>query len=182
MKRVNIYLAEGFEEIEAITVVDVLRRASIDARLVSITGKKAVKGAHGVVIEADELFEDADNMGADMLVLPGGMPGTKHLDEHKGLREVISDFAAKNKYIAAICAAPSVLGGMGLLNGRKAVCYPGFECTLKGAVIGVDIVSQEANFITSKGPGTAIYFALRLVEVLADKKTADELREGMIVQ
>lgn len=182
MKRVNIYLAEGFEEIEAITVVDVLRRGSIDARMVSITGKKAVKGAHGVVVEADELFEYADNHGADMLVLPGGMPGTRYLGEHKGLSGVISDFAAKNKFIAAICAAPSVLGRMGLLSGRKAVCYPGFEEALKGAVIDEDIVSQEGNFITSKGPGTAIYFALKLVELLTDKDTAEELREGMIVQ
>lgn len=182
MKRVNIYFAEGFEEIEAITVVDVLRRAEIDARMISIAGRKTVKGAHGIMVEADELFENADNLGADMLVLPGGMPGTMYLGEHKGLRDVIMSFAEKNKLIAAICAAPSVLGNMGLLEGRKAVCYPGFEDDLRGAVIGADIISQEGNYITSKGPGTAIYFALRLVEVLADKQTAEELREGMIVQ
>ncbi len=182
MKKVNIYLAEGFEEIEAITVVDVLRRADIDARTISITGKKEVKGAHGIVVTADEVFESIDNNNTDMLVLPGGMPGTRHLDEHAGLKEVIVSFAEKNKPIAAICAAPSVLGRLGLLDRKKAVCYPGFEDTLKGAVIGEDIVSQEGNFITSKGPGTAIYFALRLVEVLVDKEAAEELREGMIVQ
>ncbi|HYF75332.1 MAG TPA: DJ-1 family glyoxalase III [Candidatus Nitrosocosmicus sp.] len=182
MKRVNIYLAEGFEEIEAITVVDVLRRADFDARMISITGKKEVKGAHNITVTADELFENADNLGADMLVLPGGMPGTRYLGEHKGLREVILDFAERNKLIAAICAAPSILGRMGLLDGKKAVCYPGFEETLKGAVIGEDVISQEGNYITSKGPGTAIYFALRLVELLSDKETAEELREGMIVQ
>lgn len=182
MKRVNIYLAEGFEEIEAITVVNVLRRADVDARMISITGKKAVKGAHGIVVEADELFENADSSGADMLVLPGGMPGTRHLGEHKGLRDILMSFAESSKPIAAICAAPSILGGLGLLEGRKAVCYPGFEETLKGAVIGADIVSQEGNYITSKGPGTAIYFALRLVELLLDRETAEELREGMIVQ
>lgn len=182
MKRVNVYLADGFEEIEAVTVVDVLRRAEIDVRMISITGRKAVKGAHSVVVEADELFENADNSGADMLVLPGGMPGTRYLGEHNGLSEVILGFAEKNKPIAAICAAPSVLGRMGLLNGKKAVCYPGFEEALKGAVIGEDIVSQEGNYITSMGPGTAIYFALRLVELLIDKETAEELHEGMIVQ
>lgn len=182
MKRVNVYLADGFEEVEAITVVDVLRRAEIDAKMISITGSKAVNGAHGVTVEADELFDNADNSGADMLVLPGGMPGTRYLGEHKGLSEVIRSFAEKDKYIAAICAAPSILGRMGLLKGKKAVCYPGFEDALKGAVIREDIVSQEGNYITSKGPGTAIYFALRLAELLADKETAEELREGMIIQ
>ncbi|KUO73465.1 MAG: thiamine biosynthesis protein ThiJ [Clostridia bacterium BRH_c25] len=182
MKKVYVYLAEGFEEIEAITVVDVLRRAEIDARMISITGRKEVKGAHGITISADEVFENTDSLGADMIVLPGGMPGTKYLGEHKGLREVILGFAEKNKLIAAICAAPSILGRLGLLDKKKAVCYPGFEETLKGAVLGEDIISQEGNFITSKGPGTAIYFALRLVELLADNETAEELREGMIVQ
>ncbi len=182
MKRVNIYLAEGFEEIEAITVVDVLRRADIDARMVSITGKRDVAGAHSITVTADELFENADNLGADMLVLPGGMPGTRYLGEHKGLKEIILSFAEGKKLIAAICAAPSILGRLGLLDSKKAVCYPGFEETLKGAVIGEDIISQEGNYITSKGPGTAIYFALRLVELLIDKEAAEELREGMIVQ
>lgn len=182
MKRVNVYLAEGFEEIEAITVVDVLRRADIDARMVSITGKKIVAGAHSITVTADELFENADNLGADMMVLPGGMPGTKYLGEHKGLREIIMGFVERNKPIAAICAAPSVLGRLGLLDKKKAVCFPGFEESLKGAVIGEDIISQDGSFITSKGPGTAIYFALRLVELLVDKETAEKLREGMIVQ
>lgn len=182
MKIVNIYLAEGFEEIEAITVVDVLRRAKIETRMISITGRREVKGAHDITIAADEIFEKADSFEADMIVLPGGMPGTKHLGEHQGLKEVILGFAERNKLIAAICAAPSVLGRLGLLDKKKAVCYPGFEEALKGAVIDKDILSQDGNFITSKGPGTAIYFALRLVEILKDKKTAEALRDGMIVQ
>lgn len=182
MKRVNIYLAEGFEEIEAITVVDTLRRAEIDARMISITDREIVTGAHGIIVTADEIFEKADNVGADMIVLPGGMPGTRYLGEHKGLREVILDFAEKNKPIAAICAAPSILGKLGLLGKKKAVCYPGFEETLKGAAVSEEIVAQDGNFITSRGPGTAIYFALSLVELLADKEAAEELREGMIVQ
>lgn len=182
MKRVNIYLAEGFEEIEAVTAADVLRRARIDARTVSITGSHEVKGGHGITITADELFEAADNMGADMLVLPGGMPGTRHLGEHEGLREVLRSFAADKKYVAAICAAPSVPGGMGLLEGKQAVCYPGFEDELKGAVIGKGIVVQDENCITSKGPGTAIYFALKLVEILAGREKAEELGKSMILQ
>lgn len=182
MKRVNIYLAEGFEEIEAITVVDTLRRAEIDARMISITDREIVTGAHGIIVTADEIFEKADNVGADMIVLPGGMPGTRYLGEHKGLREVILDFTEKNKPIAAICAAPSILGKLGLLSKKKAVCYPGFEETLKGATVSEEIVTQDGNFITSRGPGTAIYFALSLVELLADKEAEEELREGMIVQ
>lgn len=182
MKKVNIYLAEGFEEIEAVTVVDVLRRAGIAARTVSITGSREVTGAHGITVTADEVFERAGNYEADMLVLPGGMPGTRHLGEHKGLKEVILGFAEKGKLIGAICAAPSVLGKLGLLEKKKAVCYPGFEEDLRGAVTGEGIISQDGSFITSKGPGTAIYFALKLVEVLTDRKTAEELKEGMIVQ
>lgn len=182
MKRVNVYMAEGFEEIEAVTVVDALRRANVDARMVSITGQKEVKGAHGITVTADEIFEDSDNTGADMLVLPGGMPGTRHLAEHSGLKKIIMSFVEKNKPIGAICAAPSILGKMGLLDKKRAVCYPGFEETLKGAVIVKDIVSQDGNIITSKGPGTAVYFALKLVEQLAGREAAEKLHEGMIVQ
>jgi len=182
MKKVNIYLAEGFEEIEAVTVADVLRRAGIDAVMVSITGRREVRGAHGITITADELLENADSFAADMLVLPGGMPGTKHLEEHEGLRRVILGFAERGKLIGAICAAPSILGKLGLLDKRKAVCYPGFEEDLRGAAIGDGIVVREDNFITSKGPGTAIHFALSLVEILTDRKKAEALREEMIVQ
>ncbi len=181
MKKVNIYLAEGFEEIEAITAIDVLRRAGVEAAIISITGRKEVKGAHGIVITADGLFENIDKFDADMLVLPGGMPGTRHLGEHEGLRKVILRFAEEKKYIGAICAAPSVLGKLGLLNKRKATCYPGFEDTLKGAEISEEAVVQDGNFITSGGPGTAMDFALKLVELLFDEETAEELKEGMIV-
>ncbi|MDD3705417.1 MAG: DJ-1/PfpI family protein [Clostridiaceae bacterium] len=182
MKRVNVYLAEGFEEIEAVTVVDTLRRGEIDAKMISITGEKNVPGAHGIVVTADDIFESIDNMESDMIVLPGGMPGTRYLGEHKGLRKLIMDFVEKGKPIAAICAAPSILGKLGLLDKVEAVCYPGFEEALKGAVIGSNNVSHGGNFITSRGPGTAIHFALYLVELLRDKETAEELKEGMIVQ
>lgn len=182
MKRVNIYLAEGFEEIEAVTAADVLRRAGVEAAMISITGRREVKGAHGITITADELFENVDSFAADMLVLPGGMPGTRHLGEHEGLRRVILGFAERGKLIGAICAAPSVLGKLGLLDKRKAVCYPGFEEDLRGAVTGGGIVVRDGNFITSKGPGTAISFALTLVEILTDRKKAEELKDGMIVQ
>ncbi|MGE5632030.1 MAG: DJ-1 family glyoxalase III [Caulobacteraceae bacterium] len=182
MKNVNLYLAEGFEEIEAVTVADVLRRADIGVSMVSVTGRKEVKGAHGIIITADELFEKFDNHTADMIILPGGMPGTRNLGSHAGLKALIMDFAGKNKPIAAICAAPSVIGKLGLYKNKKAACYPGFEDTLEGAILGDDIVVRDENLITSKGPGTAIYFALNLVEFLAGKDVAMELHEGMIVQ
>lgn len=182
MKRVNVYLAEGFEEIEAVTIVDVLRRAGVNTITISITGKRTVTGAHGIIVTADEIFENADNMAADMIVLPGGMPGTMNLENHKGLRDVILDFAGKNKYIAAICAAPSVLGKLGLYDKKKAVCYPGFEKALKGAIVSNETVEQDGSFITSKGPGTAVYFALYLASLMKDKKEAEKLKKEMLIQ
>ena len=182
MKKVFIYLADGFEEIEAVSVIDVLRRAGLDVSTVSVTGSKSVVGAHCITILADVLFEEAENSKGDMVVLPGGMPGTTSLGNHSGLSIVLRAYAEAGKYIAAICAAPSVLGKLGLLKSKSATCYPGFEQYLEGAAQGEEIVVHDNNLITSKGPGTAIHFALKLVEVLVDRNTAEQLRAGMIVQ
>ncbi|MDF2521542.1 MAG: hypothetical protein K0R84_2170 [Clostridia bacterium] len=182
MKIVNIYLAEGFEEIEALAVVDVLRRAGVDVNTVSISKAKEVKGAHNITVIADYTFEDLKHAEAHMLVLPGGMPGTKNLDNHPGLKELIKEFYHEEKYIAAICAAPSILGKMELLESSMATCYPGFERELKGAILSDDLVVRHKNIITSKGPGTAILFALDLVEILVGKEKAEELKGSMIVQ
>lgn len=181
MKKVNIYLADGFEEIEAVTVIDVLRRAGIDAKTVSVTRKKEVKGAHNIVMTADAIFEEIDNQEADAMVLPGGMPGTKNLDAHIGLKNLLIRFAGTNKLVTAICAAPSVLGKLGLLNGRRATCYPGFEQYLGGTIVKDEAVVQDDSFITSRGPGTAFPFALMLVEVLVGAEEANRLREAMLV-
>lgn len=182
MKKVNLFLADGFEEIEAITVVDVLRRAGVDIKTVSITNDKEVRGAHNIIVKADKIFESSFETDADMLVLPGGMPGTSNLEAHAGLKDLLKDFAAKGKYIAAICAAPSVLGKLGLLQDREATCYPGFEKHLKGAQVKDIPVIQHGNFITSMGPGTALDFAMKLVELLVNNKTAQSLKDGMIVR
>jgi 4-methyl-5(b-hydroxyethyl)-thiazole monophosphate biosynthesis len=182
MKKVNIYLAEGFEEVEAITVIDVLRRAGVDTTIVSVSSKREVKGAHNITVIADKTFEELDNKAADMLVLPGGMPGTTNLEKHEGLRELIKEFYHKEKYIAAICAAPSILGKMGLLESSMATCYPGFEKYLKGAIHTDDPVIRHKNIITSKGPGTAMLFAFELVELLVGGEIAEELRDSMIMQ
>ena len=127
MKKVVVFLADGFEEVEGLTVVDLLRRAGAVVETVSVMGKMQIDGAHGIQVEADELFEKAFFDDAELLVLPGGMPGTLHLKEHKGLADLLCKFNEKGKRIAAICAAPTVFGALGLLKEKAACCYPGME-------------------------------------------------------
>lgn len=176
-----IFLAEGFEEIEALATVDVLRRGGIDVKTVSVTGKFDVEGAHGITVLTDILFEDTDFHGMDILILPGGMPGTRNLEKHSGLIDLIKRFHKDNKWIAAICAAPKILGKLGLLKGQVATCYPGFEKDLEGAILSDESVVLSSQFITSRGAGTAVLFGLKIVELLKNKETADELKEKMIV-
>ena len=180
MSRVYVFLAEGFEEIEGLTVVDLLRRANIETEMVSIMEGKQLKGSHGIKVTADSMFADVDFSDADLLVLPGGMPGTLNLGNHQGLCELLKKHYAENKMIAAICAAPSVFGQLGFLKGRTAVCYPGFEDKLEGAVVSTSKVAVDGNVITARGMGTAIDFSLKLIEQLADKETADKISEGII--
>lgn len=178
---VLIHFANGFEEIEALTVVDVLRRADIDAKMVSITGDFLVTGAHGVTVKTDQLFDGIDYGSCEMIVLPGGMPGSKNLGAHEELTEKIVEFAAKGKWIAAICAAPMVFGELGLLEGKTAVIYPGMESHLYGAKVGDKNVEVDGKIITSKGPGTAMQFSLALVEALMGKETAKNLAVSLLV-
>lgn len=178
---VYIHLADGFEEIEALTIVDVLRRAKIDARTVSITDDKLVRGAHDINVEADLLFQEAEYGKCDMIVLPGGMPGTANLAKHEGLAKQLETFAKSARWIAAICAAPSILGKMSLLIGRRATSFPGYEDQMIGVRYLEDRVVKDGKFITSRGPGTAIEFSLELVRTLKDEQTAEALRKSMIV-
>lgn len=175
MRKVFIFLADGFEEIEGLTVVDLLRRANIDITMVSITGKKQVTGAHGIELITDILFEDGDYSSGDLLVLPGGMPGTLHLMEHEGLGQLIMEYNDQGKGLAAICAAPRVLGSKGLLSGKKATCYPGNEGYLVGATVVDEDVVEAGNIVTSKGMGTAIDFSLTLIRILLNKEAADNI-------
>ena len=179
-KQVCVFLADGFEEIEALTVVDLLRRAEIEVTTVSITDSKTVHGAHGIDVIADKLFEEANFEVQDMLVLPGGMPGTLNLGAHAGLKEELAKAFAEGKFLAAICAAPSVLGKYGFLIGRKATSYPGFEKKLVGAEYVTEAVAVDGNIITSRGMGTAIPFSLALIEQLLDAKTAAKIRKAII--
>jgi 4-methyl-5(b-hydroxyethyl)-thiazole monophosphate biosynthesis len=182
MTKVYIFLANGFEEIEGLTVVDLLRRANIDITMVSITGDLFVTGSHQIVIKADALFEKVDYADADMLVLPGGMPGTQHLSGHEGLDELLRNFNSKGKKISAICAAPSVLGSKGLLKGKKATCYPGYEDALLGAHIKNDAVVIDGNFTTSRGLGTAIDFSLALIKNLKSEAVAADIANSIQYQ
>lgn len=177
---IYVHLATGFEEIEALTIVDVLRRCGCDIQLVSVTGNGSVEGAHGITVESDVLFEDADYENCNMIVLPGGMPGTVNLLAHKGLCDMIGRFAREERYLAAICAAPMVLGQLGVLKGKKATIYPGMESELKGAEALSDRVVRDGAVITSKGPGTAMEFALELGGILCGRDVAEETRQGLL--
>lgn len=180
MSKIGIFMADGCEEIEGLTVVDIVRRAGIDITTISISDKKEVAGAHGITFLADAKKDEVDFSTLDGIVLPGGMPGTINLGADETVDKVIREFAAGGKLVAAICAAPSVMGQAGLLNGKHATSYPGFEPKLTGAVTSEDPVVQDGNVITSRGMGTAIAFALEIVSYFTDKKTADKLAESII--
>ncbi len=175
MAKTGIFLATGFEEIEALTVVDLLRRAGIEIIMVSITGDKKVTGSHNITVEADLSFDDVNFDDLDMIILPGGMPGTTNLYNCEPLKARISEFAQKGKMLAAICAAPTVYGKMGLLQGKKACCYPGCEIDLKGADVQTTETTIDGNFLTSRGMGTAIAFGLAIIAHFL----GDEASKGM---
>lgn len=180
MKKIGVFMADGCEEIEALTVVDIARRAGIEVAMISISGEKLVKGAHGIDFYADIPAEFMDFDILDGIVLPGGMPGTLNLEANKYVLQTIIDFHCKGKLVAAICAAPSVLGQAGILKGKKATSYPGFEDKLIGAEVCEDAVVVDGNMITSRGMGTAIEFALEIVGYLLDEETVHQLRNGII--
>ena len=179
MKKVYVFLAEGFEEMEVVTPVDLLRRVGVDAKLVSVTGKKTVTGAHGVAYQADLLFEEIEP-NADMLILPGGMPGTTNLQAHAGLAKLLLAQHQAHKWVCAICAAPMILGALGIVKDRHAAIYPGMEAHLIGATPLTDAVVVDGNVVTSRAPGTAIPFALTLAKLLTDEKTAAALTEDIV--
>lgn len=174
-----MFLADGFEEVEAIACLDVLRRAKVEALTVGVSDK-VVTGAHGIAVQCDKTVADVSvSDGVDGVILPGGMPGTVNLEEHGTVREFISYCADSSKLICAICAAPSILGHMGLLDGRNAVCFPGFEADLKGAVIADSFVVRDANFITCKGMGSAIDFGLEIAAEFIGKERAAQIKKTL---
>ncbi len=180
MPRICVLLAEGFEEIEAVTIIDVLRRAGLDVATASL-GASPVRGSHGISVAADRPLSKASGEDWDMVVLPGGMPGATNLRDSSEVQALLKAQAAKGKKIGAICAAPIALGKAGLLQGKKATSYPGFQDQLTGAKYQEAAVVADGNIVTSRGPGTALEFALQIVKDLKGKGASDELRKGMLV-
>lgn len=180
MKNIAVHLADGFEEIEAVNIIDVLRRAELNVTVISVTGNLEVKGSHGIKIITDQLFDEVNYEFIDMIILPGGMPGSANLNEHLGLREQILNFNENKKLLGAICAAPMVFGNLGILKNKKATCYPGFENQLHGAIVTNENIELSDNIITGKGAGVAIDFALKITEILKGKTLAEKLAEKMI--
>ena len=178
MKKAYVFLADGFEEIEGLTVVDVLRRAGAEVEMVSVMDRKEITGAHGIKVEADRMIEEAGE--ADLYVLPGGMPGTKYLNEYQPLRDLLADFYKKGGKVAAICAAPTVLASLGFLEKRKATAYPSCMEGLAGAERSLESVVVDGNVTTSRGLGTAVDFALSLIGQLLGEKKADEIAESVV--
>lgn len=182
MNKVCVFFGTGFEEIEALTVVDLLRRASVDVSMVSITGAKRVESSHKIWVEMDMLLEEVDFSQVKMIVLPGGMPGTKNLEACEILMKQVERFHAEGKYLSAICAAPSILGHRGMLKGRNACSYPEFESHLEGAEITKNPVEISEHIITSRGMGTAIEFGLAVVARMKDEKAAKELADKIVYE
>lgn len=176
---ITVLLADGFEEIEALTPVDMLRRAGKKVVTVGITGR-TVTGAHGIPVIADCEPKDLPHGKIECLILPGGMPGTKNLDESPETDALINRTLSDGGRLAAICAAPSVLGKRGLLRGKKATCYPSFERFLEGATASTEKVVTDENVTTSRGAGTAMDFALELVSLLVSPEKSEELGAGVI--
>lgn len=179
MKKALIFLTTGFEEIEALATVDILRRGDVDIKTVSLTNERTVVGSHAIPVVADLLFSEADFSATDMLILPGGTP---KINDHEGLKQQVLAFAKADKDIAAICAAPMVLGGLGLLKGKFATCYPGFEKYLDGATLKTqEAVVIDGKIVTGRGPGLTFDFALQLLEILVDKSKKDEVAKGLLL-
>lgn len=180
MKKACMFFAPGFEEVEALTAVDLLRRAGVELAMVSVNGETMVEGSHGIAVRMDKVFSEVNYEEMALLILPGGQPGTNNLKASEEVTKLVLDFDKKGKLLAAICAAPTVFGGLGLLNGRKATCYPGCEDGLTGAVLSTECVVVDGNITTSRGVGTAISFALSLIEQLLGKEKAEQIRTSIV--
>ena len=182
MKKVYVFLADGFEDVEALIPVDVWRRGGLDVTTVSISDFPLVNSAHGVNVEADIMFEQGEFDDADLIFLPGGMPGASNLFAHKGVCKAIVDQYAAGKKVAAICASPAVvLAPLGILESKKATCYPGFESVLaeNNATYTGNLFTVDGNVTTGEGPAAAFPFAYELLAQLVNKQTADQIAEGM---
>ncbi len=180
MGRVIVFLADGFEEVEALTVVDYLRRVDILVDTVSITDNKKVKGAHEIVVMADKTIDELVIDEYNTVVIPGGMPGATNLRDNEKVTNIVKEIYEKQKLVAAICAGPIVLHRSGILNGKMVTSFPGFEEELTGAVYTEKKVERDGNIITSRGPYFAVDFALEIVGYLLGKEKVDELKKSIL--
>lgn len=176
---IYFFLAEGFEEIEALCPIDLLRRAGLAVTTVGVGGKE-ICGSHGIKVAADIIDTEYNDKAPELIFLPGGMPGTLNLKASDTVMRAIKDAVACDAYIAAICAAPMILGEVGLLCGKEAICYPGFEDELKGAKISDKRIVRDGKILTAKGMGAALDFGLMIVELFCGKQKADDLRHAVI--
>lgn len=178
--KIAAMFAEGFEEVEALAVVDLLRRAKVEVDMISIYDKTSVMGAHNIEINAEKIIDEVDFSDYDGIFLPGGMPGTNNLEANKKLCHEIISFNEQKKLLAAICAAPKIFGGLGILKGKKAICYPGYEKDLEGAEVirGAKVV-KDGHIYTSRGMGTAIDLGLELIKNIVGENEAEKLAEGI---
>ncbi len=182
MAKVYEFLANGFEDIEALAPVDILRRGGVEVVTVSITASRSVETSHGVTVEADCHIADVDLSDADLLILPGGMPGASNLMESEIVCNALTAQNEAGRLIGAICAAPMVLGKLGILNGKCATCYPGFDQYLDGATYTGDMVTVDGNIITGKGPGAAMAFGYQLLSTFVTEQEVEALKKGMIYE
>lgn len=182
MNDICVFFGEGYEEIEALTVVDILRRASLPVKMVSITEKREVTGSHQITVKMDCILSEVDFDKVGMIVLPGGMPGTKHLENCAPLMEQVDAFVKADRPVSAICAAPSILGHRGHLKGREACSYPSFEDHLEGAKVLKNPSVVSGNITTGRGMGAAIPFALSIVERYQGKTAADDMAETIVYE
>lgn len=174
------FLANGFEEVEALAPVDILRRGGVEVKTVSVTGNEYVESAHGITIKADLTFEQAELEQAELLMLPGGMPGATNLNDHEGVRRALAAQNARGGKIAAICAAPLVLGSLGLLKGKRATCYPGFEQYMTGATYTAELFTVDGNITTGRGPAATLPYAYAILASFVGEEKTAEVRDGMI--
>lgn len=181
MAKVYQLMANGFEDIEALAPVDILRRGGVEVVTVSVTGEDWVESAHGVVVKADARIENVNMADADLVMIPGGMPGAKNLNEHKGVRNALLRQHEQGRRVAAICAAPMVLGSLGILKGKRATCYPGFESYLEGAEYTAHLVEVDGNVTTAKGPAAAMMYGFCLLTQLTSEAQAEEVKAGMLI-
>ncbi len=176
---IYMFIAEGFEEIEALCPLDLMRRAGLEVTTVGV-GSRRITGAHGICVETDICHTEGSFEDGQMIFLPGGMPGTLNLASCETVIGTVRSAHERGAYIAAICAAPSILGDLGLLRGKRAVCYPGFEDRLTGAEIPNEKVVLDGKLLTAKGMGAALEMGLAIVEIFCGEDTARDLRHAVI--